>query len=202
MDRLRRDYASFVARENICTVKKAIMDNRNILQNALRRGNNNNGYNGIGPRNPVASNAFTSLWGLIGQREKGYQGMNRQNNGSVTLRFNAMSHLNTHMRKIQLNESLQNAVKLSNKTWYVRIPKEYVEALNLPKNVNNNVKGASKWSSITNSIPSQYRTVFNESMALVYAQHLKTKSEAEQKVYLNSIGQLIPGMIEYFDRLL
>ena len=126
--------------------------------------------------------------------------MNRHNNGSVTLRFFDMSHLIQHMEKIQLNESV--SVKLSHGTWYVTIPKEYVEALNLPKNVNKNVKGASKWSSITNSIPSQYRTVFNESMAIVYAQHLKSKSEAEQKVYLNSIGQLIPGMIEYFDRLL
>ena len=176
-------------------VKKGKMEN-GYTKHVTRRYQNHN--TGAGLKDAEASNAFSALYRL--RNTQGFQGLTRNKSGSVTLRFNRMPHLETHLRKLQRNLNFQSAVEENNSTYYVKIPPEYVQKLNLAQNVNN--KGASKWNRITRSIPPQYQTVFNQSMALVYAQHLQSKPERVQELYFNSIGQLIPGMIEYFDRLL
>lgn len=174
-----------------------------FLRNAVEgRGSSNNGYTGTGPRNPIAFNAFTSLWATVGPKEMGYQGMTQHNNGSVTLRFHGNSHLMRKINNIQGNQLTTIKQNVLNGTWHVTIPKNYADKLPLPKKDVNNNKGESKWNSITNSIPPLYKNVFRKTMALVYAQHIKGLPKKEQQALLESIRRLLPGMMEYFHKLL
>lgn len=170
---------------------KKIVNKNNNVENAPRNA----------PKQATAYHAFGSLWNLEGRTDSGFQERINEKDGSVTLRFLNRPFLRTYFNDIENNRNgIKKKVDVINGKTFVSVtfPPHYAKT---PREKSINKNRNKPWKNTTatvRSIAQGYENVFDISMNKIYPQIEAKKDD----IYLRAIKTLLPGIIQYFAKML